>query len=195
MDWRISETKMSDSPEQKGKFGACHWKCNRLNAVSMSESPLEIHYLYLYHVIFTSLPAEHLGQFSMLVPLKHSYTVPWESWEVISSLAAIYQQMTIHRICGPFSWLGNLSAIDHETLQLSIEIIDKSPGFSKDWELLCPSDTSWWLNASCRPVSITVGLIVPENRKIKSSQYSMPDVSQVIKTKSSHRCLDMSSIL
>lgn len=65
----------------------------------------------------------------MFVPLKHSYTVQWESSDVLSSLAAIYEQMTIHRICGPFSWLGNLSAIDHETLQLSIEITDKSPVF------------------------------------------------------------------
>lgn len=70
-----------------------------------------------------------------------------------SFLAAISWQMTIHRSCNPFNWLGNLSAIDHETWQLSIEITDKSAGFSKDWESLWPSETSPWLIASCRPVS------------------------------------------
>lgn len=70
---------MSDNPEQKGKFGVYVYKYNRLNSVSVSESPLEIHYSYLYHPLFISLPAEHFGQFSMFVPLKRSHTVPWES--------------------------------------------------------------------------------------------------------------------
>lgn len=34
-------------------------------------------------------------------------------------------------------------------------------------------------------VTVTVELVVPENRKIMSSQYSMPDIFEVIRTKSS----------
>jgi len=77
----------------------------------VSESPLEISYSYLYHLIFISLPAEHFGQFSTFVPLKHSYTVPWESWHIICCHLLGYRWETIHRSCGPFSWLGNQSAI------------------------------------------------------------------------------------